>query len=551
MTIGESHKLVVSGKQAALYVAKKETEMATTLTVTAFIDVHVTRVSQLWGESPEFFRGLLRGNTKPSQLQLSATLSMYFRNDRNLVAAETYLNKALTLARDLFDDCDSPTTLQSGYGFALLAFSLKYEHPKQAAHFVSTTHSFLSSFFLFFFSYLFIFFLVFLSHQSKIGLSLLENGTPTSAIEAMRKISTEGLLKVLFGEPVPFPRPDMTAALQTLSPSASSASPSSSPIIPELTDKEEEEEEGGGGGPGPSPLDPVSPTAPLFPSLATTTLFPGLATSPIQLNPIFQLFARRKPYLFFPPQEGLPLNLQRKFFCAECDEFVREIIYNHLPHFGSIFSRIAESQLDVPPPAIPREVAHPLLAFLAFADDLSRDLEQYEVMRMFDGGFARCLIYQGTGDEANAVEVARQLLISTRVRLSEFHDVPHVRVIVPAFIACACLLQYGHLAEAEWNFDILESYTAFYASAKDALAALRFQKASLQPVQANSPAPAQYSHALPHEHPLPHVFPDFADLFESGPARPAKRRQVDGPGEEPFTTFFEEPGDGEEYVYTF
>ena len=46
---------------------------------------------------------------------------MYFRNENNLAASRKFIQYSLALARDLYDDFDSPTSFRSGVGFSLLA----------------------------------------------------------------------------------------------------------------------------------------------------------------------------------------------------------------------------------------------------------------------------------------------------------------------------------------------------------------------------------------------------------------------------------------------
>lgn len=110
--------------------------MVTTMTVSHYIDVHVTRQSQLWGDPPETFRNVLQGSTKSSQFRLYGTLAMFFRNGRNQDAMRTYQQQAIALARDLFDDCDTSTTLESAIGFSVLAYTLQHENYHQAVHYV-------------------------------------------------------------------------------------------------------------------------------------------------------------------------------------------------------------------------------------------------------------------------------------------------------------------------------------------------------------------------------------------------------------------------------
>jgi len=93
---------VAVAKKPSLYAAKKETAMVATL-------------------SMNNFRATLSGNTKSSKLQLFATLPMYFRNENNLAASRKFIQYSLALARDLYDDFDSPTSFRSGVGFSLLA----------------------------------------------------------------------------------------------------------------------------------------------------------------------------------------------------------------------------------------------------------------------------------------------------------------------------------------------------------------------------------------------------------------------------------------------
>lgn len=257
---------------------------------------------------------------------------------------------------------------------------------------------------------------------------------------------------------------------------------------------------------------------PCGPLAHSTLLFPSIATSSIQFNPIFQLFASRKYHLFGPIQADLPLPLQQRFFCAEWYAFARDVRSNYLPQFGAISLRIKESQVEVPASAIPSEVAYHLLAFIDFVDTLSLNLPAMDMMRGLNGEYAKCLIYQGIGDEVKAVEAARRLLVSTRCRLSEFHVSADVRTILPAFVGCACLLQYGRLTEAERNYDLLELYVPFFASAQDALSLLRAYKASLLPVatapESSASPPSPSSESADQQVPLLYL--------------PAKRFQLDG-----------------------
>lgn len=234
--------------------------------------------------------------------------------------------------------------------------------------------------------------------QSKIAQALFEGVKVSSGIERLRKAFAIGFLKTCFEES-PEMRKDLRVALQNLvSPPFTNLNYLASPTNFFLFQPSGEEE-----------WQYHPPCGPLAHS---TLLFPSIATSSIQFNPIFQLFAWRKYHLFGPIQADLPLPLQQRFFCAEWYAFARDVRSNYLPQFGAISLRIKESQVEVPASAIPSEVAYHLLAFIDFVDTLSLNLPAMDMVRGLNGEYAKCLIYQGIGDEVKAVEAARRLLVN-------------------------------------------------------------------------------------------------------------------------------------------
>ena len=124
-------------RRQSLNGARKENGMVTTFAMNTYVDVHVSRLSRLWEESPDYFRMMYKGETKAEKLQLFSTLSLYFRNDGNTAASQKFLQYALSLSRDLFDDYNSPSTFNSGFGFALLSYALAIDSPEKGRHFVS------------------------------------------------------------------------------------------------------------------------------------------------------------------------------------------------------------------------------------------------------------------------------------------------------------------------------------------------------------------------------------------------------------------------------
>jgi len=184
---------------------------------------------------------------------------------------------------------------------------------------------------------------------------------------------------------------------------------------------------------------------------------------------------------------GISFPVQQKFFSLECYAFAHEVIGSYLPQLVTLVRSTDEAQATISPCSIPPQVAYPLVDFIDFLDDLSRDLPEIGELRGLTGTFYQCLVYQGVGDEAGAVETARKLLRAARSRLTDCHDIPTMRVILPSFFACACLLNYGYLSEAEENFDLLEWYAEGFTQAREALKILRTLHASLLPTTTGEP----------------------------------------------------------------
>ena len=130
-------------RRVDLGAARKETTMAATFTLSAHMEANIASLSKFWETPLEFFRTEVSGSTKGSKMMLFTTLAYHFRNDGNFSAAEQFLRYSMTLARDLFDDFNSPTTFQTGHAFTLLSTQLVKENFDQARHYVSFLFSFL------------------------------------------------------------------------------------------------------------------------------------------------------------------------------------------------------------------------------------------------------------------------------------------------------------------------------------------------------------------------------------------------------------------------
>jgi len=315
----------------------------------------------------------------------------------------------------------------------------------------------------------------------------------------------------------PYPRADLTATLQDFvnltsqyppltggshsvegssgstyhshfsSSSSSSSSPSSSSSTPSDSEQQQWYE--------PQPFKYRPPPGPVIPS---SDAFPGISNSQIQQNTIFQLFVQLRPTLFrqtsMAMQSQLGRPLLQKMFCLECFGFTREIILNYLPHLSTMLEEFNETHTSISP-CIPPQVGYPLIAFIDFLEELAHDFPEIEQLRGVDSGFYKCLIYQGVGDQSHAVETARGILTNARTRLNESHDAPLLRVILPAFVGCSCLLQYGLVNEAEENFHIIQRYSDGYIIAMQAFKVLRAQRSSLLP-------PTPRPRSLPQAPPL-------------------------------------------------
>jgi len=111
--------------------------MTTKLASENYTSTQVRRWSQFFHGPPEFFQGLLKGDTKASKFLLYSSLAVYFKSGGDSLVSERYLRMTLELSRDLFDDCNSPTTFQSGLGFVILTAHLATENFPLAKHYVS------------------------------------------------------------------------------------------------------------------------------------------------------------------------------------------------------------------------------------------------------------------------------------------------------------------------------------------------------------------------------------------------------------------------------
>ena len=70
---------------------KKETSMVTTYAMNNYLDLHYSRMAELWNEPGDYFRELMHSETKPGKMQLFSLLSLFFRNDGNASASEKFL----------------------------------------------------------------------------------------------------------------------------------------------------------------------------------------------------------------------------------------------------------------------------------------------------------------------------------------------------------------------------------------------------------------------------------------------------------------------------
>ena len=117
--------------------AKREATMADTFTLSAHTVANIATLSKFWEIPTEFFQGEVNAGSKAGKMMLFTTLATHFRNDGNFSAAEQFVRYSMTLARDLFDDFNSPTTFRSGHAFILLSIQLAAKDFNEARHYVS------------------------------------------------------------------------------------------------------------------------------------------------------------------------------------------------------------------------------------------------------------------------------------------------------------------------------------------------------------------------------------------------------------------------------
>lgn len=324
-------------------------------------------------------------------------------------------------------------------------------------------------------------------------------------------VMTQNVL--LFEKPEVFPMPDLTAALLDIS---SPFTNPNAPITPANIVRPENQQP-----------QHRSQRPPLLSSGAlafSSGLFPEIATSQIQTNIVFLLFAQRHPHLFSEVGFGphVPRAIQQKMLCTQSFEFVRKVCFNYLPQMNEIFLRITVAHTEIPPNAIPPEVGYALIGFIDFFTDLSRRLPDLEQMHRLDVKVYKCVVYQAIGDETRAVMMARKLLEMTRTNIAEVQNITVTRIIIPAFVACACLLQYGHLSEAGDSFDLVDVYADCFLPAVQAITVLRGLRASFLPAGEETPhLPSDEPKSAKRRHPEAEVTRGRVPRSPQDPPRPS------------------------------
>ena len=217
---------------------------------------------------------------------------------------------------------------------------------------------------------------------------------------------------------------------------------------------------------------------------ASTSFFPSILSSPIQANGVFQLFVKRNPEVFVQTQTAvqnhMDTGIQQKLFCVDCFAFCREIVLTYLPQFFDLGDCISDHHSVIPPNSIPPQVAYPLLGFLDFTVALSQGFPEIEQINSNGPDFLRCVISQAVGEEAIAVDSARQIISLARSRLSAPDTAPTLKVIIPVFIGCACLFNYGHILEADTHLSTIVRFSPLYELARQAQTVLTSLKKRVQ-----------------------------------------------------------------------